>query len=61
MAIFLTLANTSAPLGASLIFDHSKSYQPVLWIVLGLALIATTIAFCAKRQISARQEFVMEP
>jgi MFS family permease len=49
MAIFLTLASTSAPLGASLIFDHSGSYQPVLWIVLILALSATTTAFVAKR------------
>jgi MFS family permease len=49
MAVFLTLANTSAPLGASLIFDKIGSYQPVFWIALVLASIAATVALIAKR------------
>jgi MFS family permease len=52
MAVFLTLANMSAPLGASLIFDNVGSYQPVLWIALVLASIAATVALIAKRSIS---------
>jgi MFS family permease len=48
MAIFLTLTSTSAPLGASLIFDHFATYRPVLWIVLTLSLAATGIVFLAK-------------
>lgn len=51
MALFLTLANTSAPLGASLIFDHRGSYQLVLWIVVILAMAASSVAFIAKRSI----------
>lgn len=49
MTVFLTLANTVAPLGASLVFDHTASYQPVLWVVFTLALIAAFIASMAKR------------
>lgn len=52
MALFLTLANTSAPMGASLIFDHTGSYQLVLWLVLILAFIAAFIAFIAKRRMA---------
>jgi MFS family permease len=52
MTIFLTLAGTSAPLGASLIFDTAGSYQPVLWIIVGLALLSAITAFLAKRAIS---------
>ena len=55
MAIFLTLASTSAPLGASLIFDQVGSYRPVLWIVLALTLAASIIAFVAKRFTSQAQ------
>ncbi|MBZ0309082.1 MAG: MFS transporter, partial [Anaerolineae bacterium] len=51
MAIFLTLTTTSAPLGASLLYDHFGSYQLVLWMVLILALAATTVVFLAKRDM----------
>jgi MFS family permease len=51
MAIFLTLTSTSAPLGASLLYDHFGSYQLVLWIVLILASAATTVVFLAKRDM----------
>jgi len=48
MAVCLTITGTVAPLGASLIVDHFGSYRPVLWIVVGLALAATTVAFIAR-------------
>ncbi len=47
MAIFLTITNTSAPLGASLIFDTFGSYHMVLWTVLGLAIAATVVVLIA--------------
>jgi hypothetical protein len=43
MSIFLTLAATAAPVGAGLIYDHSGSYQPVLWIIVALALAAAAL------------------
>jgi predicted MFS family arabinose efflux permease len=49
MAIFLTIAGTSAPLGASLVFDTTHSYQPVLWIVVVIAAGAAIMAYIAKR------------
>lgn len=52
MAVCLTLAGTSAPLGASVIFDTLGSYQPVLWIALVLASMAAIVTFIAKRSIS---------
>ena len=55
MAIFLTLTGTSAPLGASLIYDRFGSYQPVLLIVLALAMAATVVVFLAKRNMPHNQ------
>jgi predicted MFS family arabinose efflux permease len=55
MTIFLTLAGTSAPVGASLIFDATGSYRPVLWLVLVLASLATITAFVAKQQLPRPQ------
>jgi predicted MFS family arabinose efflux permease len=52
MAIFLTLTGTSAPLGASLLYDRFGGYQPVLWLVFVLALAATIVVFLAKRHIA---------
>ena len=49
MAIFLTVTGTSAPLGASLLYDRFESYQPVLWLVLVSALAATGVVYLAKR------------
>ena len=49
MAFCLTLTTTSAPLVASLLYDRFQSYQPVLWLVLALALAATAVIFFAKR------------
>lgn len=51
MAIFLTLTSTSAPLGASLLFDHFGSYRPVLWGVFVLGLGATGVVFLAKPNV----------
>jgi MFS family permease len=49
MTLFLTVTSTSAPLGASLLYDRFTSYEPVLWGVLGLAFAATIVVFLAKR------------
>jgi MFS family permease len=43
MAIFLTLAGTSAPVGAGLIHDRFGTYQPMLWIIVALAITATVL------------------
>jgi MFS family permease len=48
MAVFLTVSNTIAPVGAGLIFDSNGSYQPVIWGVVLLALIATCIMAIAR-------------
>ena len=37
-----------APLGASLVYDNFHSYQPVLWIVLILALGETGVVALAR-------------
>ena len=51
MAIFLTLAGTAAPVGAGLIFDRFHSYQPVLMIIIVLALAATGIIMVSKSDV----------
>ena len=56
MSIFLTVAGTAAPVGAGLIFDHFGSYQPVLWIVIILALIATGIVAFSKPETNKHME-----
>ena len=43
MSIFLTLAGTAAPVGASLIHDRFDSYIPVLWIMLLLAIFSVGV------------------
>ena len=40
MVIFLTLAGTVAPVGASAIYDSSGGYGPVLWAITGITLLA---------------------
>lgn len=40
MAFFLTLAGTSAPFAAGLIFDIFNSYRPMLIIVTGLSVVS---------------------
>ncbi len=56
MAIFLTVTATSAPLGASLVYDSFHSYQPVLWIVLILALGATGVVALAQYEPTRRRK-----
>ena len=43
MTVFQTLATTAAPVGAALVHDQFNSYQPVLWIIISLSLIATIV------------------
>lgn len=52
MAFCLMLTATSAPLGASLLYDRFEDYQLVLWIVLCLAIAATLVVLLAKRAIA---------
>ncbi len=47
MAVFQTLATTAAPVGAGLLHDQFNSYEPVLWLIVGLALIATGVMVLA--------------
>jgi predicted MFS family arabinose efflux permease len=51
MAIFLTVAGTAAPVGAGLIYDRFGSYQPVLWLVIALALTAASIIAFARPEM----------
>lgn len=53
MTIPLTIASTSAPLGAALIYDHTGSYTLVVWMVVLLALAATGVIAFAKPQPAA--------
>jgi MFS family permease len=48
MAIFLTLSGTAAPVGAGLIYDRFDTYQPVLWVMLCITLIAFSIMVIMK-------------
>lgn len=48
MSLFLTLAGTAAPVGASLLYDHLGNYDLVVWLALGLALVATLVMFVAR-------------
>lgn len=54
MAIFLTITSTAAPLGASLLFDRFGTYQPVLWLVVILALAATGVGIATYRARETR-------
>ena len=47
MVIFLTLAATLAPVGAGWLYDTFGSYAPVLWVVLLLAIGATSVMLVA--------------
>ncbi len=48
MAIFLTLAATTAPVGAGLLYDRFGSYDFVLWITLVLAGVSTLVMVLAR-------------
>lgn len=55
MALFLTFSGTAAPVGASWLYDYFGNYQPVLWGVLLLALIAAGIMVVAKQDTDPRK------
>jgi len=50
MALFLTLTSTAAPLIASLLYEGTGSYTPVLWMVVIFAGIATGVIILAGRE-----------
>ena len=56
MSLFLTVAGTAAPVGAGLIYDRFGSYRPVLFIIIGLALLASCIIAFAKSDIANAAE-----
>ncbi|MBI1280326.1 MAG: MFS transporter [Anaerolineaceae bacterium] len=56
MALFLTLTGTSAPLIASLLYDQADNYQPVLWLVVILAIAATGVIFVARRETAGTMQ-----
>ena len=39
-----------APLVAGMLYDQAGDYQLVLWIVMGLALLATVVALVSLRE-----------
>jgi MFS family permease len=48
MTIFLTVAGTAAPVGAGLLYDRFGNYEPVLWLIVVLALAATSVMAFAR-------------
>lgn len=63
MALFLTLTSTAAPLIASLLHDRGSSYDPVLWMVVFFAVIATGVLMLVRqdRHISLAHPTTLEP
>lgn len=53
LTFILTVTSTVAPLGASLIYDQFLDYQPVLWVVMLLALAGTGVAVIFHRRTGA--------
>ncbi len=52
MAIFLTIAATTAPVGAGLLYDRFASYVPVLWIVLALSVVSAGLIIASKPNVA---------
>lgn len=48
MALFLTLAGTIAPVGAGFLYDQFGSYQPVIWLILGISVISVGVMVFVK-------------
>ena len=48
MAMFLTFSGTAAPVGAGLLYDSFGSYQPMLWVILGLSGVSVLVMFLIK-------------
>ncbi len=59
MAIFLTVTTTAAPVGASLIYDHFGSYQPLLILICCISLVATSIMVVMKPESALNQSPVL--
>lgn len=56
MGLFLVLCQTTAPFVASVVYDVRGDYQPVLWMVTILALLATAAAVAVWRGIVREKE-----
>ncbi len=50
LTIVVTIGNTVAPLVAGMLYDQAGDYQLVLWLVTGLALLATVVALVNLRE-----------
>lgn len=61
MAFFLMLAGTIAPVGAGILYDYFDSYQPVLLIIVLLAVIAAGIAMFARPDTTSSETAVLLP
>jgi predicted MFS family arabinose efflux permease len=62
MAFFLMLAGTVAPVGAGLIYDYFGSYEPMLWIVVALAIAATSlVAFSKSETLRTVEQMAIYP
>lgn len=48
IAIFLTVAGTIAPVGAGWLFDRAGSYQPMVYIIIFLALLSVGMTLIMK-------------
>lgn len=49
MALFLTFAGTAAPVGAGLLYDQFGSYQPVVWVIIGLSAASVGLMLLTRR------------
>jgi sugar phosphate permease len=54
MSLFLTAANTAAPVSAAALYEHFGTYQPVLLLTILLAMTATVLIVWAKPDLQKR-------
>lgn len=54
MGLFLTIAGTGAPVGAALIYDHFGSYDPLVWLIIGLAFCSIAVMVLARPTAEAQ-------
>jgi predicted MFS family arabinose efflux permease len=59
-AMFLTIANTAAPVGAGLLYDHFDSYQPIVWLILALSITSVAVMLLMKPQRAPSQEVTLD-
>ncbi len=55
MATLIALVQTVAPLGAGVLHDVSGSYDPVLWVLIGISLLAALSVTQLRRTAGIRQ------